>query len=120
MSVVAYVFTRQMNLVLRRISFTVRPEKSLRWSPKNWLLAFLWLTLGGFGLLNGDVAFLTTTLIGIDITLAGLFWALDGEANIFGRLINKVLCVGAFALILNSFSTLAEIIYRSFAGLGLQ
>src|SRR6266705_1915242 len=45
----------------------------------------------GFGLLNGDVAFLTTTLIGIDITLAGLFWALDGETNIFGRLINKVL-----------------------------
>lgn len=26
----------------------------------------------GFGLLGGDVAFLTTTLIGIDITLAGL------------------------------------------------
>ena len=74
----------------------------------------------GFGLLNGDVAFLTTTLIGIDITLAGLFWALDGEANIFGRLINKVLYVGAFALILNNFSGLADIIYRSFAGLGLQ
>jgi type IV secretory pathway TrbL component len=29
----------------------------------------------GFGLLGGDVGFLTTTLIGIDITLAGLFWA---------------------------------------------
>src|SRR3546814_8147208 len=39
----------------------------------------------GFGLLTGDVAFLTTILIGIDITLAGLFWAMDGEANIFGR-----------------------------------
>ena len=26
----------------------------------------------GFGLLSGDVAFLTTILIGIDITLAGL------------------------------------------------
>jgi type IV secretory pathway TrbL component len=52
----------------------------------------------GFGLLNGDVAFLTTTLIGIDITLAGLFWAMDGEANIFGRLINKVLYVGALRL----------------------
>jgi type IV secretion system protein TrbL len=74
----------------------------------------------GFGLLTGDVAFLTTILIGIDITLAGLFWAMDGEANIFGRLVKKVLYVGVFALILNNFSTLADIIYRSFAGLGLQ
>ena len=74
----------------------------------------------GFGLLTGDVAFLTTILIAIDITLAGLFWAMDGEANIFGRLIKKVLYVGAFALILNNFSTLADIIYRSFAGLGLE
>jgi hypothetical protein len=30
----------------------------------------------GFGLLGGDVAFLASTLIAIDITLAGLFWAL--------------------------------------------
>jgi type IV secretion system protein TrbL len=74
----------------------------------------------GFGLLTGDVAYLTTILIGIDITLAGLFWAMDGEANIFGRLIKKVLYVGVFALVLNNFSTLADIIYRSFAGLGLQ
>jgi type IV secretion system protein TrbL len=74
----------------------------------------------GFGLLTGDVAFLTTILIGIDITLAGLFWAMDGEANIFGRLIKKVLYVGVFALILNNFSALADIVYRSFAGLGLE
>ena len=32
----------------------------------------------GFGLLGPDVAFLTTVLIGIDITLAGLFWAMGG------------------------------------------
>jgi type IV secretion system protein TrbL len=74
----------------------------------------------GFGLLTGDVAFLTTILIAIDITLAGLFWAMDGEANIFGRLIKKVLYVGTFALILNNFSALADVIYRSFAGLGLE
>ena len=29
----------------------------------------------GFGLLGGEVAFLATTLIVIDITLAALFWA---------------------------------------------
>ncbi len=75
---------------------------------------------GGFGLLSGDVAFLTTILIGIGITLAGLFWALGGEDNALGRLIRKVLYVGVFALILNNFQGLADIIYRSFSGLGIQ
>ncbi|HEV2898619.1 MAG TPA: P-type conjugative transfer protein TrbL [Pseudaminobacter sp.] len=74
----------------------------------------------GFGLLSGDVAFLTTMLIGIDITLAGLFWALGGEPNILGRLVRKVLYVGIFAFILNNFANLAGIIYRSFAGLGIN
>ena len=73
----------------------------------------------GFGLLGGDVHFLTTVLVGIDITLAGLFWAMGGEDNVLGRFLKKILYVGAFALILNSFSTLADIIFKSFAGLGL-
>ena len=73
----------------------------------------------GFGLLGGDVHFLTTVLVGIDITLAGLFWAMGGEDNIIGRFLRKILYVGAFALILNSFSTRANIIFKSFAGLGL-
>ncbi|MCW3611376.1 P-type conjugative transfer protein TrbL, partial [Burkholderia cenocepacia] len=30
----------------------------------------------GFGLLHGEVAFLTATLIVIDMTIAGLFWAM--------------------------------------------
>ena len=30
----------------------------------------------GFGLLSGEVAFIATTLIAIDITLAALFWSL--------------------------------------------
>ena len=38
----------------------------------------------GFGLLNGDVAALTSILIAIDVTIAGLFWAMDGEANVLG------------------------------------
>ncbi|MCA0055564.1 P-type conjugative transfer protein TrbL [Mesorhizobium sp. B261B1A] len=74
----------------------------------------------GFGLLSGDVAFLTTTLIGIDITLAGRAWAFAGEPNILGRFIRKVLYVGVFAFILNNFKNLADIIYRSFAGLGFN
>jgi len=74
----------------------------------------------GFGLLSNDVAFLTTTLIGIDVTLAALFWVLGGEDNVLGRLIKKALYVGAFAFILNNFKNLADIIYRSFSGLGLN
>jgi type IV secretion system protein TrbL len=73
----------------------------------------------GFGLLGGDVGFLTSVLIGIDITLAGLFWAMGGEQDIIGRFLKKILYVGAFAFIINRFSWLADIIFRSFAGLGL-
>lgn len=73
----------------------------------------------GFGLLGGDVAFLTTALIGIDITLAGLFWAMGGENDVLGRFLKKILYVGAFAFILSSFPRLADIIFRSFAQAGL-
>lgn len=72
----------------------------------------------GFGLLGGEVAFLTSTLVAIDITLAGLFWAFGNE-EVITRLIKKVLYVGAFAFILGHFNELAGIIFRSFAGLGL-
>lgn len=74
----------------------------------------------GFGLLGGEIAFLAATLIVIDITLAGLFWAFGGgNDEILGKLIKKVLYVGAFAYIINNFNWLAGIIFRSFAGLGL-
>jgi type IV secretion system protein TrbL len=84
-----------------------------------FMAAFIRYIDSGFGLLGGDVAFLTTVLVGIDITLAGLFWAMGGEDDIIGRFLKKILYVGAFALILGSFPTLADIIFRSFAGLGL-
>ena len=70
--------------------------------------------------LAGDVAFLTGILVALDIVLAGLFWALVGEDNVPAQLIRKVLYVGFFALLLNNFSSLADIIFRSFAGLGLK
>jgi len=77
----------------------------------------------GFGLLQGEVAFLTATLIVIDMTLAGLFWAMghasgQGE-DVLAKLLRKVLYVGAFAYIIGNFNTLAGIVFRSFAGLGL-
>lgn len=77
----------------------------------------------GFGLLRGEVAFLTATLVVIDMTLAGLYWALghatgQGE-DVMAKLIRKVLYVGAFAYIIGNFNWLASIVFRSFAGLGL-
>ncbi|MGS1016171.1 P-type conjugative transfer protein TrbL [Allosphingosinicella humi] len=84
-----------------------------------FMQAFIRYIDSGFGLLGGDVGFLTTVLIGIDITLAGLFWAMGGEDDIIGRFLKKILYVGAFAFILNRFSTLADIIFRSFAQAGL-
>ena len=77
----------------------------------------------GFGLLLGEVAFLTATLIVIDMTIAGLFWAMghatgQGE-DVIAKLIRKVLYVGAFAYIIGNFNWLAGIVFRSFAGLGL-
>ncbi|HEK0718929.1 TPA: P-type conjugative transfer protein TrbL [Pseudomonas aeruginosa] len=77
----------------------------------------------GFGLLQGEVAFLTATLIAIDMTIAGLYWALghvtgQGE-DVMAKLIRKVLYVGAFAYIIGNFNWLAGIVFRSFAGLGL-
>ena len=84
-----------------------------------FLAAFITYIDSGFGLLGGDVGFLSRTLIALDITLAGLFWTLGGEDNVLGRLIRKILYIGAFAFIINSFSTLADIIFRSFAQAGL-
>ena len=77
----------------------------------------------GFGLLGGEVAFLSTTLVVIDMTLAGLFWAMGhacGQGDdIMAKLIKKVLYVGAFAYIIGNFNMLAGIVFKSFAGLGL-
>jgi len=84
-----------------------------------FMQAFIRYIDSGFGLLGGDVSFLSRTLIALDITLAGLFWALGGEDNVLGRLIRKILYIGAFAFILNNFATLGDIIFRSFAQAGI-
>jgi type IV secretion system protein TrbL len=77
----------------------------------------------GFGLLGGEVRFLTATLVAIDMALAGLFWAMGGThgggEDVIAKLIKKTLYVGAFAFIISNFNALAGILFRSFAGLGL-
>jgi len=74
----------------------------------------------GFGLLSGDVAYLTTFLIAIDITLAGLFWAMSDNTNVIAQLLKKVLYVGFFAFIIGNFALLSGIVFDSFADLGLR
>lgn len=74
----------------------------------------------GFGLLGGEVAYLTATLVVIDMTLAGLWWAMGGgQDDILARLIKKTLYVGAFAFIIGNFNAIGNIIFQSFSGLGL-
>ncbi|MDD9731559.1 P-type conjugative transfer protein TrbL [Mameliella sp. AT18] len=74
----------------------------------------------GFGLLGGEVAFIATTLIVIDVTLAALFWSWGADEDIIARLVKKTLFVGAFAYIISNWNNLARIVFDSFAGLGLK
>jgi len=89
-----------------------------------FLVVFSTYIDSGFGLLSGEVAFLTATLVVIDMTIAGLYWALghaSGQGDdVIARLIRKVLYVGAFAFIIGNFNWLAGIVFRSFSGLGLM
>lgn len=74
----------------------------------------------GFGLLGGEVGFLSTTLIAIDVTIAGLFWAWGADEDVLQRLVKKTLYIGTFAFIIGNFQNLANIVFQSFADLGLK
>ena len=74
----------------------------------------------GFGLLKPEIAYVATTLIVIDVTLAALFWAWGADEDILARLIKKTLFVGVFAYLIGNWNSLARIVFESFAGLGLK
>jgi type IV secretion system protein TrbL len=74
----------------------------------------------GFGLLGGEVGYLATTLVAIDVTLAALFWAFGGEDDVIARLVKKTLFVGVFAYLIGNWNSLARIVFESFAALGLK
>ncbi|PRD41580.1 P-type conjugative transfer protein TrbL [Phyllobacterium phragmitis] len=86
----------------------------------NFLGVFTSYIDSGFGLLGGEVAFIATTLIVIDVTLAALFWAWGANDDIIARLVKKTLFVGVFAYIISNWNNLARIVFESFAGLGLM
>lgn len=74
----------------------------------------------GFGLIHGDVGFLASSLIVIDVTLALLFWTWGEGDDIAARLVRKTLQVGFFAFLIANWNGLAKIIYLSFSGIGLK
>ncbi|MBY5836283.1 P-type conjugative transfer protein TrbL [Rhizobium leguminosarum] len=74
----------------------------------------------GFGLLGGEVAFIATTLIVIDVTLAALFWSWGADDDIIARLVKKTMFVGVFAYLISNWNNLAKIVFDSFSGLGLK
>jgi type IV secretion system protein TrbL len=86
----------------------------------NFLSVFTSYIDSGFGLLGGEVAFIATTLIVIDVTLAALFWSWGADDDIIARLVKKTLFVGVFAYLIGNWNNLAQIIFDSFAGLGLK
>lgn len=86
----------------------------------NFLDVFTRYIDSGFGLLGGEVAFLSSTLIVIDVTIAALFWAWGTDEDVLQRLVKKTLYIGTFAFIIGNFSGLATILFESFAGLGLK
>ncbi len=86
----------------------------------NFLSVFSTYIDSGFGLLGGEVGFLSSTLIVIDVTIAALFWAWGTDEDVLQRLIKKTLYIGVFAFIIGNFQALSVILLESFAGLGLK
>ncbi|MFK0209551.1 P-type conjugative transfer protein TrbL [Agrobacterium sp. NPDC090283] len=86
----------------------------------NFLGVFTKYIDSGFGLLGGEVGFIATTLIVIDVTLAALFWSWAADEDVIARLVKKTLFVGVFAYLIGNWNNLAKIVFESFAGLGLK
>lgn len=74
----------------------------------------------GFGLIHGDVGFLASSLIVIDVTLAFLFWTWGEGEDIVARLVRKTIQVGFFAFLIANWNGLAKTVYLSFSGIGLK
>lgn len=88
-------------------------------SVNSFLDRFLGLADRGFGLIQGDVAFVLNALIVISVTLAGAMWALKAEAPI-APFFRKVLFVGLFAFLVNNWNAIAGAVNQSGAALGLK
>jgi type IV secretion system protein TrbL len=73
----------------------------------------------GFDLIAGDVNHLFNMLIVLNIVLAGLWWAYGSRDAIEG-LLRRVLMIGFFAFVLTNWAALTDMVFNSFAVLGLK
>ena len=73
----------------------------------------------GFGLIQGDVYWLFATLLVINLTLAGLTWALSDE-QVLASFARRVLYIGFFAWLVMQWPTLIDTVGQGFIHLGLK
>lgn len=74
----------------------------------------------GFGLIRGDVNTVFSTLIIISVGVTAILWAIDENQNVTAAFIRKVLLVGFFAWLINSWHDLSQTVVNGFAALGLK
>ncbi len=73
----------------------------------------------GFGLIQGDVYWLFATLLLINLTLAGLTWALSDEP-VLAAFARRILYIGFFAYLVTQWPTLINTIGQGFVSLGIK
>ncbi len=73
----------------------------------------------GFGLIDGDVNRLFTSLTAISLILAGIYWAF-GKDDAILSLTRRVLLIGFFSFLIKEWSLLTSVVQNSFIALGLK
>lgn len=73
----------------------------------------------GFGLIQGDVYWLFAMLLVVNLTLAGLTWALSDEP-VLAAFARRVLYIGFFAWLVTQWPTLIDTVGHGFVHLGLK
>lgn len=81
------------------------------------LSAFLTVFDGGWGALRPSAMSLFGILVGIELTLSGLWWAMSGDDAVKG-LIQKLLVIGLFFFFIQQWQMLATTTMQSFARAG--
>jgi type IV secretion system protein TrbL len=81
------------------------------------LQTFIGIFAGGFGRLSGAINTLLAILLGIELVMTGLFWALGGGQ--LGPVFKKILYVGFWIWLVQSFPALAKSFIDSLVSAGV-
>ena len=73
----------------------------------------------GYGFIQSDIWWLFQVLLVINLTLAGLYWALGSDEAIAG-LMKRVLLIGFIAFLLDNWPFLTDTLGKTFVQLGLK